>query len=376
MNIAINALLVTKKSGGVTTFLTHLVDSLSSIESDNTYYLMVRPDNEDIFSNRPNVVKIQFPRIAKYKLLRVILEQVLIPRRVREYKIDVLLSTGSVATFFSGCRQVFVVQAALTLRNVRRMCSNEAQVPFLKSVYYTVGMPLSIRVADRIIAVSHDLKMHIMKEFGVPEEKVAVIHEGVDIGLAQKSGDEAKAYDKPYILFIGTLFKYKNADKLLAAFARLKRNSAIPHRLVIVGRPVGNALSELEELARREGVFGDVVLAGAVEHKDISGIYREADVFVFPSGVESFGLPVLEAMACDTPVVASNRMSVPEVAGDAALIVDPDDIDEMADAIYRVISDGELRERLVSRGHERVKSLTWERAAAETLRILDEAVNG
>ena len=131
-------------------------------------------------------------------------------------------------------------------------------------------------------------------------------------------------------------------------------------------------MPKLKRIIDKEKLSDAVIFTGAVPHERTFPLYKNADVFVYPSSVESFGLPVLEAMSCGTPVVASNRMSIPEVAGDAALIVDPDNIEEMAEAIYKVINDEKLREDLIKKGYKRVKQFSWEKTAMETLRVFKE----
>ena len=120
------------------------------------------------------------------------------------------------------------------------------------------------------------------------------------------------------------------------------------------------------------GVAESTIFTGPVPHDAVASVYRNADVFVHPSAFESFGLPVLEAMASGTPVVASNRTAVPEIVGDAGLIVDPADVEGMADSIHRVITDRSLRDTLVRKGYERAKSFTWEQAARDTVKVLED----
>jgi|Deesub1362A_J573_1020465.scaffolds.fasta_scaffold00599_15 glycosyltransferase involved in cell wall biosynthesis len=374
MNIAINTLSVTPQRGGVKTYLTNFIKKLAEVDRNNIYYLFVSPINETLFDiKKENFKKIYFPLYSDNRILRIMLEQLLIPFYIKKHKIDVLFSPGNFATIFPGCKQVLVIQGPLTIREIREKYAHK-EISWMQGFYYNIMLPISARRADKIIAVSNDIKKHLLNQVKIPEQKIQVIHEGVDLNFLKNSVGEPP-HPRPYILFLSTLFKYKNADKLLMAFAKLKNERKIPHSLVIVGRDPRNEMEKLKRIVDEEKLSDYVIFTGAVPHERIAPLYKNADVFVYPSSVETFGLPVLEAMACGTPVVASNRMSVPEVAGDAALIVDPDNIEEMAEAIYRVITDEKLRERLIKKGYERVKQFSWEKTARETLRVFEEVYN-
>jgi len=373
MNITINTLSVTSRRGGVKTYLTHLIKSLAQIDSNNTYYLLVSSINETLFDIRgENFKKIYLPLYYDNRILRILLEQLLIPFYVKKYKIDVLFSPGNFAVIFPRCQQVLVIQSPLTIKEIREKHAPK-EVSRIHGFYYDIMLPISARRVDKIIAVSNDIKKHLLNQVKISEQKIQVIYEGVDLNFLKNSVSEPP-HPKPYILFLSTLFKYKNADKLLMAFAKLKNERKIPHSLVIVGRDPRNGIEKLKQIVDKERLFKHVIFTGVVTHEKIAPLYKNADVFVYPSSVETFGLPVLEAMVCGTPVVASNRMSVPEVAGDAALIVDPDNIEEMTEAIYNVITDEKLRESLIKKGYERVNQLSWGKTASESLKVFEASI--
>ncbi|VAX31502.1 hypothetical protein MNBD_NITROSPIRAE03-1039 [hydrothermal vent metagenome] len=374
MNIAINTLSVTPQRGGAKTYLVNLVRNLSNVDKDNIYYLIVSPVNESLFDIRAgNFKKICLPLYSDNTILRVFLEQFLLFFYIKRYKVDVLFSPGNFATIYPGCKQILVIQGPLTVKEIRRKHAPD-EISWIHRLYYDLMLPVSIRKADKIIAVSNDIKRNLLKQINIPEQKILVIHEGIDLAFVEnkKNSEYTSSAQKPYILFVSTLFKYKNADKLLAAFVRLKNEKRIPHLLVVVGRDPKGETEKLKKIVEREQLSEQVIFAGALPHNELAAVYENADVFIYPSGVESFGLPVLEAMACGTPVIASNRMSVPEISGDAALIVDPDNVREMSEAIYRVISDEKLKKTLVRKGYERVRKFTWEKTAQETLKVFRE----
>ena len=167
----------------------------------------------------------------------------------------------------------------------------------------------------------------------------------------------------------------KNADRLLQAFASLLDAHSLSHQLVIVGGDYLGHMSSLKDLASELGIASRVIFTRHIADRQvIRNLYAMADVFIYPSSFETFGLPLLEAMACGTPAIGSNRTSVPETIGDAGLIVDPENTDEFARSIYQVLTDQKLRETLVKRGLKRAAQFTWERTAQQTVQAYEKAL--
>jgi len=372
MKIAINTLSVTPAKSGIKTYLLNLVRTLVESESHHQFELLCGPVNEAIF--RPMV---EAGRSASLTLLplegesavrRIWFDQFVVPRRLGP-DVDLLLTPSNIATMATGTPQIVVIQAPLSVRSIRAQTPHgDELVSRGKRLYYDLMMPVSMRKADRVVAVSTHLAEHIRRSWPDSDSKLTVIHEGVDAaGFEPRTSDESKADGRdPYVLFVSTLFPYKNADRLIEAFALLKSGGGAPDRLrlCIAGRdPDGGQRQRLEELAARCGVDTSVDLLGVVPHEGIADFYRGASAFVFPSAVETFGLPVLEAMASGVPVIASDRMSVPEVVGDAGIVVDPDSLADLAQAIERVLADEGLRSELIEAGHRRVGELSWRRVA-------------
>ena len=185
-------------------------------------------------------------------------------------------------------------------------------------------------------------------------------------------GAFVKDLPRPYVLNVGTLEPRKNLDGLLRAFAQAKK-SGVPHTLVIAGAR-GWGDSRLAPLLRELGIAGSVIFTGFVEDEDLPYLYAGADFFVYPSFYEGFGIPVLEAMACGTPVIASNTSSIPEVAGDAALLVDPHSDAELSASILRLAGDERLRQELRERGLSRAALFSWEKTVNETLKVYENVL--
>jgi len=242
--------------------------------------------------------------------------------------------------------------------------------------HHRFALPAILQRADRIITISDCSKRDIVRVFGIAEEKVSVTLLAADERYtAAPGGSPGEALDKlprPYILNVGTLEPRKNLDGLLRAFARAKRGG-LPHTLVITGAR-GWGESRLAPLVEQLGILDSVVFTGFIEDEDLPHLYRGADFFVYPSLYEGFGLPVLEAMACGTPVITSDSSSIPEVAGEAALLVDPRSETELAAAMLRLAGDVLLRDSLRDRGISQAARFSWARTVRETFSIYHEVL--
>jgi glycosyltransferase involved in cell wall biosynthesis len=218
--------------------------------------------------------------------------------------------------------------------------------------------------------------LDLIAHLGTPVEKVKVLYSGVDsrFDVEKEPGESEHLRARygltagSYILSVGTIQPRKNYVRLIHAFARLQTHNLTNRQLVLAGGR-GWLYEDIFAEAERHG--DRVRILGFVDEADLPALYRNAALFAFPSLYEGFGLPVLEAMACGTPVVCSNVSSLPEVAGDAALLVDPLDIASIAEAMARVLQDAGLRQDMVARGRSQAARFTWARAARHLLSTLD-----
>lgn len=237
----------------------------------------------------------------------------------------------------------------------------------------------SVRRAARVIAVSESTARDLTQLLGVPRKRITVAPLGVSEQFSPDGpgirGDEfegASRLTEGYLLHTGGLHRRKNVNGLLSAYARVRRETQAPP-LVIVGG--GRAAGELAEAARWLGCGDDVLFTGLVGTDILPALYRAATLVVYPSLYEGFGLPILEAMASGTPVISSGQSSMPEVAGDAAVLVHPQSVEEMAEAVIRVLRDPRLREELARRGLERARRFRWERTAQLTVEAYEQALD-
>jgi glycosyltransferase involved in cell wall biosynthesis len=244
-------------------------------------------------------------------------------------------------------------------------------------------MLLAACSASKIITVSQFCKKDIVETLKVPETKVEVIYNGVaevyrsgtssDFNSIEKKAKTLEFLNRfgitgPYLLYVGNFMAHKNLKTLMEAYSLLKDQSGFHHQLVLVGDN-RKGRSELEDFIITRRWQNEVILTGFVPWEWLPIFYRSADLFVFPSLYEGFGLPVLEAMACGVPVVASNRSSLPEIIGEAGVLVNPESPQEIAGAIWRVLSDSSLRTRLIREGLDQARRFSWEETARKTLAV-------
>jgi glycosyltransferase involved in cell wall biosynthesis len=292
--------------------------------------------------------------------------------------VDLLL--GSVDVFHSPDYVLPPLRRGKTLVTIHDLSFRrypEGAEPNLRD-YLNATVPRSLERADLILGDSENTRQDIIEVFGVLPERVQVLYPGVDPAFrviedqqALAAVKEAYRLDYPFILSVGTLEPRKNLVALLDAYALLRATGEVEHRLVIVGGRgwlYDGIFRRVEELSLRK----EVTFLGFLPEEHLPAIYCLSDLLVFPSLYEGFGLPPLEAMACGTPVVASDSSSLPEVVGDAGLMVQPDDTEALVEAIRRVLADSELRANLVASGLSRATEFTWQAAGRKLLAIYED----
>ncbi len=244
---------------------------------------------------------------------------------------------------------------------------------FWERIYMRFSIKNSCRWAKNIIAVSKNTREDLMNLYKVPGEKVAVVYEGYEENFKLEiSNFKKKSNDpipKPYLLFIGRLEERKNIIGIAQAFEVLKEKYKIPHKLVLAGRP-GYGYEKIRAEIAGSPIKDEIIFPGFVKDEEKFSLIQNADVFLFPTFYEGFGIPVLEAQSLGVPVVVSNVSSLPEVANGSAVLVDPNEPGFIAERTYALIGDKELRDDIIKRGYENVKRFSWEKCAEEMAGIL------
>ena len=310
-------------------------------------------------------MSLYFTRWPAYRpAARVMWEQFIQPVILRRERIDLVHGLAFVAPLLSPCPTVVTIFDLSFLRfpdTFRRA----------NRTYLRIFTSLSARRARRIIAISEHTRRDVIRLLGIPAERVNVVYCGVDAAFHPCPAAEVRAFrqrhDLPerFILFVGTLEPRKNARRLIEAYAQIRDLGV---KLVIAGGK-GWLYEDIFATVERLGLSNEVFFAGYVPAEELPLWYNAADLFVFPSLYEGFGLPPLEAMACGTPVVSSNAASLPEVIGEAGLMVAPQDMEGLAAAMRQVLTDQNLHAQLRERGLQQARRFSWEKAAQQTVEV-------
>ena len=369
MHIAFDGTTLRPGRTGVGYYTEHLLRAASAQSGD---------DEVTVFSNRQIETASPLPAnvrqlVSGGRLPRFLWMQMQAPRLVRGIRADVVhFTNGMVPIAWSVPTIVTIHDMSLTMfpgfHPARRVLLNR---PFVN---------LAARRADAIITVSEAAKRDIVRLYGIDGARVHVVHEAAapSFRVIHDQGELRRVRERwglagRFILYVGTIEPRKNLPTLIEAFARRRVAGDLPHQLVCVG-PYGWLSADVEGLIDRLHVRDAVTFTGYVPFEDLPAIYNLAELFVFPSVYEGFGLPVVEAMACGTPVLTGHVAALSEVAGGAAAEVASLDVESLGDAIAAVTSDRARREDLARRGLQRAQMFSWERAATETLKVYRSAV--
>ena len=298
-------------------------------------------------------------------IVRIFWEQFLQPIALRHAQIDLLHALA-----FAGPVGISIPWV-VTIYDLSFMRYPDSFHP-LNRMYLTWAVRWAVRRANYVIAISESTKRDLVELVGARPERIQVIYCGKDDAFtpptnraALAAWRAARGVPDKMILFVGTIEPRKNIARLLRAFARAKRAARLPHRLVLIGAR-GWKYAEVDQTIVQENLASDVLFVGYVPQEELPYWYQAADLFVYPSLYEGFGMPPLDAMASGTPVVTSNAASLPEVVGNAALQVPPTDETALSEAIIRALTDNALRAEMIARGLEQAARFCWTRAARET----------
>ncbi|MGH9337197.1 MAG: glycosyltransferase family 4 protein, partial [Vicinamibacteria bacterium] len=347
---------------GIGTYLRNLIRNLPRCDSRNDYYLLCYAQDQELLKSLSPAFHHHFVTAPNYSIS----EHWSISLALRRIKADLFHAPHYVLPALVPCPAVVTVHDVIHLLFPQYLPSRFAMHYARKMI----GRALSR--AQLVMTVSKASKRDLLGFFDVDESKILVIPNGIDPSMTRDlTLEEIERVRRRFqltgrnALFVGNIKPHKNVERLIAAFALLRQDPAFSDLTLIV---VGDDISKYPSLRRaveRHRVRPHVRFFGFVPEMTLVALYRAADIFVFPSLYEGFGFPPLEAMANGTPVVTSKISSLPEVVGDAALTVDPYNIEEIATAMKTLLSDGALRERLSARGRERAVSFSWEKAVAQ-----------
>jgi glycosyltransferase involved in cell wall biosynthesis len=339
------------------------------LEYDEELHLLVSPKSRHLYpADGPNVFHITYPWSNERRIPRTVSEHVYTPVRLPLSRIDIF------ATLMVPIVRV-PRSVVMHMKTMHAFTTPDSITPLVRA-YRRMSYPRSVRVADAIVVNSESLRSEVEHYLNVDARKLRLVYEAIDHDLFKPGdADVARArvasygVTRPYALFVSTLWPYKNCDGLLRAWA-LAGEELAGRQLVIVGRGDADYVAGLRSLATDLGIAADVIFTGGIPLEETVPFYQAADVLVYPSFNETFGLPILEAMACGCPVVTSDTSSMPEVAAGAAILSNPKEPASIARAIVDALGSG--RDQLRDKGIRRAGEFTWGAMAASTLDVYRE----
>jgi glycosyltransferase involved in cell wall biosynthesis len=356
------------RGAGINTYIYYLLRHLGQIDTDYSYSVFL---GERRFVDER--LRLRYTRWPTHRpLVRILWEQLVQPMALRQAGIDLLHAMAFAGPLATPCPFVVTIYDLSFLHYPDAFRS-------WNRWYLSRFTALSARRARRVIAISESTKRDVVKMLGVPSDSVDVVYCGVDEIFHPLSPVEVtrfrreRALPDRFILFLGTLEPRKNVQMLIRAYAQWRKAEPAIPKLVVAGGK-GWYYDQIFAEVERLGLTGEVIFPGYVAQEELPLWYNSADLFVYPSRFEGFGLPVLEAMACGTPVVTTNAASLPEVAGGAAWLVSPDDEAQLIEAMRRALCDQTLREEMTTKGRAHATTFTWDRTARQTADVYKRAL--
>lgn len=353
---------------GIGTYIRNILTELSRLDRETEYVVLCRPDDVD----SGDVLGRNFRMVPETAPTYSIAEQFKIPLSLAREHVQLVHEPHYVLPPLLNCRSVVTIHDCIHLMFPEYLPNKLAYV-YAKSSMWTAS-----RKADRILTVSEASKRDILRFFNVPPEKVVVIHNAIDERFLAPANPERMELvrqryqlDHPFVLYVGNIKPHKNIERLIAAFGAARGQCQDDLKLIIIGDEISK-YPALRQSVHKHKLDKHVRFLGFQPMETLAAFYRQARAFVFPSLYEGFGLPPLEAMACGAPVVTSNVSSLPEVAGGAALLVDPYDVEAIANGIVRAVTDEPFRAVMIEKGKQRARTFSWKQSVSKIHEIYME----
>jgi len=374
MRIGIDCRMFSSKFTGIGRYVYEFVKNVTAINAESGY-----PHEFVLFFNEPEHKEFEITKNIKKVLVNAkhysFKEQFKFPSKIKKEKVDMMFFPHfNVPILYRKPYVVTIHDLTLSLFPGQKM------IRWYHRLAYQLTIRNAIKKAKKIIAISEHTKDDMIRLLKAPKEKIEIIYNGI--------GDEFKEIEeldllkptlkkygikKEFLLYTGVWRNHKNLPRLIEALSIIREKNGIDLQLVITGKPDPH-YPEVKEAIKNYKLKDEVICTGLVEEKELVDLYNAADLFIFPSLYEGFGMPPLEAMKCGTPVVASKISSVPEICADAAVYFDPYDTKDIANKIMSVYKDAEKKAKLVEKGFEHVAQFSWRKMAEETLRIIRDAL--
>ncbi|MCC6458457.1 MAG: glycosyltransferase family 4 protein [Caldilineaceae bacterium] len=363
MRIGLDARLIQHQPAGITRYTRHLLQELARLNQRDEFITFQHRRHRT-----PLIEQANFRRATLFAPVHTHIEQWLLPLELIRFSLDLLHSTDFIPPLYTTVPTVITVHDLAFLHWPHFLTKDSA-------AYYG-QIDRAVRRAEHIIVPSESTKQDLTAMLGVPPIKISVIYEAADelfvpLPVEPTRAEIIKKYHLPesFVLFVGTIEPRKNVDGLIRAFHHLRSKYGVNDTALVIAGGKGWLYNETVDLIRQLKLEQSVFLIGRVADEDLHKLYVAARCHVHAAHYEGFGLPPLEAMACGTPTIVSNVSSLPEVVGDAALLVDPSNWEEIAVAIHRLLSDDQLHAEMSEKGLQRARYFNWESAARRTMEV-------
>ena len=375
MRIGINALQVRAAKSGVGQYIDGLIDGLlACLAPDDRLIVYANFENAMNYRREDSRVQLRVFGPHARRVVRLAHEWIFLPGQIKRDRLDVYHGPSNFLPRSCPCPAVVTIHDASRWVNPERYTRANL-------TYWRFMIGHTVRLKTPVITDSHAAKADLVKHLGIAPERIHVVHIAAHprFRILQRATEDSLqllqslGVQKPYVLHVGTLEPGKNIVRLVEAFAQFRSAGHETYRLIMAGDR-GWKVEEIFGAVERHGLHQVVRYVGHVKDVELPVLYNEAEMFVFPSMNEGFGLPPLEAMQCGLPVIASNRSSLPEVLGDAAMLVEPTDAAVLANAMNEVADDAALRERLISSGIKQAATYSWQQTARNTLEVYRSAI--
>lgn len=369
MKIVIAAWHLKDANVGLGRYSRGLIEAIGRVDTENRYEILL-PDGAHCFPARPNIRYRRF----RFPLFR---------RRFWEQVVPLLAGRHDLLHFpYDSCVAWKRAKFVVTVHDVKPLIfgGDERRRNLNRTVERILVRNKWDRI-DHVLTDSHRSCQDIVERVGVPDNRITVVYPGVDLERFRPApllpplplGERGGVRERPYVLCVAGADPTKNVETLIDAFARLPFLLRDAHDLVLAGD--FRRRRDIRERVASAGIEKRTIFTGIIGDERLVELYQQARVFVFPSRYEGFGLPVLEAMACGCPVISSHASSLPEVAGDAAILLDPSDVDGFTRAMVQVLSEEGLARDLRERGLSRAAQFSWDRTARETIAVYEKVVS-
>lgn len=371
MNILVNTrLLLHGKLEGIGFYTHQLMQKLVKNHPEHTFYFLFDRPYHSEFIYAENVIPIVAGLPARHPFLYMLWFEITVPRIIKKYKIDLFFSPDH----FLSLRAK--IPTLLVVHDINFMHHPE-NLPLLTSWYYRFFFPKFVRKAQRLITVSEYTKNDVCSYFNIHSQKVDVVYNAPNLPVTilndEQKNEIQKKYTggKPYFFYLGSLHKRKNIGRMLLAFDKFISDNRLNYYLVIGGRAMFSD-KEMEKDYNKVVNKEKIIFTGRLSDEEAGKLMGSATALILVSLYEGFGVPIVEAMQCGVPVITSNVSAMPEVAHDAAMLVNPFSVDDIAQAMLKIVDDENNRKCLIEKGLKRVQSFSWDISAKKTWKVIEK----